>query len=367
MSKTSEPPPFVKDFQRDLAKPNQRSRQGGQNVKNPPYVKPPQHQADQQAQKPSQNPWIEHLNQSVCTSKELRLLCFPPRLSIVGDWFLEADLGFIFAPRGLGKTWFSMLIARGIATGRAIGPWTVHGMRRVLYIDGEMPPDAIRHRDTTLGEECDNLVFLNHQILFDKTGQILNLASVELQNAITTFLLDNRITVLFLDNLSTLVSGIDEIKGQDWEIIQPWLLQLRRHKISVVWIHHTGVDHKRMRGTTKREDPAFWVIRLEQADEEDTRTGARFISHFTKNRNAPQTPTHYEWGFSPNGDGTLVSFKEASTYHLFRKAIQDGLDTATTIAEHLDCSIGLISRFAKRAQNEGWLDIKGRRYFIDEH
>jgi hypothetical protein len=310
------------------------------------------------------NPWLEHLNASVCTSSNLRNLAFQPRLPIVANWFLQGDLGFIFAPRGLGKTWLSLLIAQGIATGRPIGPWSVHGIRRVLYIDGEMPPDSVRDRDASLGDPCDNLIFLNHQILFEKTGQVINLASISVQEAITEFLLDNKIDVLFLDNLSTLVSGVQENKGEDWEHLQGWLLQLRRHGVSVVWIHHSGRDPKNMRGHTKREDPAFWVIRLEAADEEETRIGARFVTHFTKNRNAPNTPAHYEWSFTPNGITTLVAFKEATTAQLFRRAVEDGLNTATDIAEAIGCSKAFISKLAKRAVDDGWMIIKNRQYEV---
>jgi AAA domain len=312
------------------------------------------------------NPWIEYLNQSACTSATLQTLRLEPRLPIVGDWFLEGDLGFIFAPRGLGKTWISLLLAQGIATGKEVGPWAVHSIRRVLYIDGEMPPDSIRSRDSSLGTPCENLIFLNHQILFEKTGQVLNVANLLVQEAITQFLLDAKISVLFLDNLSTLVAGLKENAGEDWEHVQPWLLQLRRHHISVVWIHHAGRDPKNMRGHTKREDPAFWVIRLEETDDDENRNGAKFISHFTKNRNAPESPEHYEWAFTPNANKTLVTFKLASNWQLFRKAVEGGLESATDICEEIHCSKGLVARMAKRAMGEGWLTKKGRNYVLKE-
>jgi hypothetical protein len=309
-----------------------------------------------------ENPWLNFLTQSACTSKSLRKMEFKPRLPIVGDWFLQGDLGFIFAPRGLGKTWFSMLIAQGIATGRIIGPWNVTGTRRVMYMDGEMPPDSVRDRDTSLGAECENLIYLNHQILFEKTGQILNLANLQTQEGITTFLLDNGVQVLFLDNLSTLVSGVQENTADDWEVLQGWLLQLRRHGVSVVWIHHSGRDAKNMRGNSKREDPAFWVIRLEVADEEDTSVGARFVSHFTKNRNTPVLPCHYEWRFEPDGNQTHVTAKEASVRQLFRRYVEEGIATATELSDTIGCSPGLISRLAKQGEKEGWMTIKNRRY-----
>jgi hypothetical protein len=46
-----------------------------------------------------------------------------PREPMIGDWLKEGDLGFIFAVRGVGKTWFGMDLARALADGKNFGPW----------------------------------------------------------------------------------------------------------------------------------------------------------------------------------------------------------------------------------------------------
>ena len=52
---------------------------------------------------------------------------------------LEGDLGCIFAARGVGKTWMSLLIGNALAENLALGEWPHgEGPRRVLYVDGEM-------------------------------------------------------------------------------------------------------------------------------------------------------------------------------------------------------------------------------------
>ena len=103
-----------------------------------------------------------------------------------------------------------------------------------------------------------------------------------MQEALLQVCIERKTDVLILDNLSTLVSGADENSGTDWELLQPWLLQLRRNRISVVFVHHAGRDPKNMRGHSKREDPAFWVIRLDRVEEVEASAGARFIARFTK-------------------------------------------------------------------------------------
>ena len=74
-----------------------------------------------------------------------------------------------------------------------------------------------------------------------------------------------------------------ENEGDAWEPVKQWLLTLRRNRISVVLVHHAGRNGE-MRGTSKREDDVFWIIRLDEASK-DQRNGAQFLSRFTKDRN----------------------------------------------------------------------------------
>jgi hypothetical protein len=166
--------------------------------------------------------WIDALNVSVVASAELRGLELIPRKKLLGDWFCEGDLGFIFAFRGVGKTWFALAIARAISTGGKLGDWEAHERVRVLYVDGEMPPDLMRDRCEGLQSSNDELQFLNHEILFERTGKVLNVANPEVQQAITARCINTRAKVLILDNLSTLASGMNENEADSWEQVSPY-------------------------------------------------------------------------------------------------------------------------------------------------
>ena len=65
--------------------------------------------------------WTDALNESIVTSSELHDLELTPRKKLFGDWFCEGDLGFIFAFRGVGKTWLALAIAQALATGGQAG------------------------------------------------------------------------------------------------------------------------------------------------------------------------------------------------------------------------------------------------------
>ena len=81
--------------------------------------------------------WTDALNESVVTSRELRDLHLTPRRKLLGEWFAEGDCGFIFAFRGVGKTWLALAIAQALSTGGKLGEWkaneavkgAVHGRR----------------------------------------------------------------------------------------------------------------------------------------------------------------------------------------------------------------------------------------------
>jgi len=313
--------------------------------------------------------WVDALKAAVVTSNELHDLELIPRKKLLGDWFCEGDLGFIFAFRGVGKTWLALAVAQALSTGGKLGDWQAHERVKVLYIDGEMPPDLMRSRCEGFGASNGNLQFLNHEILFDRTGKVLNITNREIQDAITERCLTSGVKGLILDNLSTLASGMRENEADSWEMVNNWLLDLRRRKIAVVIVHHAGRSGE-MRGTSKREDNVFWIIALDNAKKDaDDKRGARFISRFTKpSRNTQEDVPTYEWHFVTDGATGIVSIgcKLAQTMDVFLGLIEDGVTECGQIAQEMKTSPATISRLAKRAIDAGKIIKKSREYFLAE-
>jgi hypothetical protein len=308
--------------------------------------------------------WSEDLLSAFTSSLNLSMLKIKSRTVLIDDWCRVGDLGFIFASRGLGKTWLSMHLAKGLATKTSVGPWQIHERCKILYVDGEMAAADIKFRDNALGSLVENLVYLNHEILFNRTTRIMNLADRAFQNTLISVCEKEQFEIVFLDNLSTLASGVDENKSIDWEIIQPWLLKLRRINVTVIFIHHAGRNNQ-MRGASKREDPASWVLRLDSPNDADERAGAHFISRFTKWRGAKSQPKSYEWTYRPEiGGEILIECKESGPLVVFRQHIENGLDVCSSIADEMGVSAGFISQLATKAEHQGWLLKKGRKYVI---
>ena len=67
-------------------------------------------------------------------------------------------------------------------------------------------------------------------------------------------MLEDGVKVLFAeDNLSCLFSGVKENDADASESVLQWLLTLRRHRIAVEFVHHSGRNKETMRGTSRRE------------------------------------------------------------------------------------------------------------------
>jgi putative DNA primase/helicase len=231
-----------------------------------------------------------------------------------------------------------------------------------------MPPDLMRDRCEGLQASNDNLEFLNHEILFDRTGKTLNITNRDVQQAITAHCIKTCVKVLILDNLSTLASGMKENEADSWELVNNWLLDLRRRKIAVVIVHHAGRSGE-MRGTSKREDNVFWIIALDDRKKDaDDKRGARFISHFTKaSRNTQHEISAYEWHFVTEANGDVsISHKQAQTLEVFRSVLESGVTKNEEIAEAMKLPRYVVSRLATKAEREGWLKKTRAGYVLVE-
>jgi hypothetical protein len=308
----------------------------------------------------------EILAPAILTDAELGALKIPVRPSLLGDWFKGGDYGIIFGRRGLGKSWFAMGIARALAEGRDCGPWLCDTKRRVLYVDGEMSLDDFRDRVRALSNGDASIFTLSHQTLFDRKRKALCLSDLAQQNELTKLCEERIIDVLMLDNSACLFRDVAENDADDFrDKIEGWFLDLRRRGIAVILVLHAGRNGA-IRGTSKREDAAFWILRLDEASGRDTGDGARFITRFAKNRNSPDDPPPLDWHFKPDGDRVVITYKEADSLMIFRQWISDGLDSCSDLAEEMGLTKGAVSKLAKRAERAGWLKIESRKYIITE-
>lgn len=154
------------------------------------------------------------LGACLLTAADLEAATLPKRLKLLDRWLCAADLGFIFAPRGVGKTWLAMALPAALSQGKPLGAWNAGEQPiSVLYVDGEMPLELTQYRSRAFGLGEGAVSYLHHETIFDTLGSSLNIGLVEHREAITALIVEKGFQCLILDNLSALASGVDENKG----------------------------------------------------------------------------------------------------------------------------------------------------------
>jgi hypothetical protein len=290
-----------------------------------------------------------------------------PRRTILGSWFREGSLGFIFGRRGAGKTWFAWDMAISISKGVDYGPWKCESPWKTLYVDGEMPLRSMQERLKLLNPKpTGNLIIISREEMMDEEMTLLNLCDPCYQKALLAYCLREKIKVIFLDNLSSLCWGMKENEADSWEQVLGWLLMLRHSGIAVVIVHHANRDGNEMRGTSRREDAADWVIKVSPNFKfAKISKGTAFTTTFTKNReDNGEHEESMDWTFVTEDGKTNVNWKLTDLETLIYELIKSGIDLNADIAEELGISKALVSRHAKKLINDNFIKKEGQRYVV---
>lgn len=314
------------------------------------------------------------------TAGELLEKEIKPREKIIGTWLKQGDIGLVFGRRGEGKTFFSLALACAIAGNIKLNLWDTPKARRVCYVDGEMALESIQDRlklfkgaDIFAGVQQalkSNLYFQHYEEIAERIeNAVMNLTNREHQEKLLEFCLDNKIEVLFLDNLSCLFRGVRENEADDWERIQPFLLNCRRNKISVILVAHAGRSGESPRGTSKREDIMDWIIKVKQSEngaeqsESNNIKQSSFKISFEKNREGSLDEASPQGFIFTTQDGQMkIKFVKENIEEQFFCLVEGGVNKCGDIAKELGFSKGYISKLAKQFKEEGKLEITERRY-----
>lgn len=175
--------------------------------------------------------------------------------------------------------------------------------------------------------------------------------------------MDRGISLLGLDNISSLASGIDENKKDQWDPINQWLIDLRFNNISTILFHHTNKAGDQ-RGTSGREDNIDISIILHRPHDYRTEEGARFVVKFKKNRvrvkdsslmqdyefSLTESNGHVEWSWN--------SAKRKNQLEIFRM-LDEGVKQ-DDIANILGETKGFVCQVKTKAIKDCLLDRHGK-------
>lgn len=217
------------------------------------------------------NDWTR-LNAPALLAAEL-----PERTTILDPILATKSLALLYGPRGLGKTFVALGIARAAAAGESFLGWKSPRPHRVLYLDGEMAAADIRTRVAALGPAPPTLDFMLADL---NQGPLLDLADPRSQGRLVEAWGDPELVVL--DNLASL-AGLTTGDPDRWSELQRFLITLRQLGLAVLMVHHANKKGLQ-RGSSRREDMLDLVMAMRRPEGWRPIDGTRFEIHFEKAR-----------------------------------------------------------------------------------
>lgn len=276
-----------------------------------------------------------------------------PRDILLEPWLPAASVCMVYAPRGIGKTFFGLAVAKTVATATAFLGWRASQPANVLYLDGEMAATDMQSRLKSAFSEYGELPEGFAIVTQGLQAPIMpNLATVGGQETLEPYL--SNVDLIIVDNISCLCPTLDENSADAWHVVQQWAIYQRSQGRAVLFIHHAGKSGAR-RGTSKREDVMDTVIQLKPSSAKQSEDGAAFEVHFDKNRGffGPEAqPFDARLEVSEDGWSWHSSKIEDDTFSRVVELTRDGMPQAA-IARELKKNKGTISRHVARAREEG--------------
>lgn len=284
----------------------------------------------------------------------------PPRKMLLGPWLPEQGLAMVYAPRGVGKTFFGLNVAAAVAFGSEFMRWEAGKPKTVLYIDGEMPAVDIQGRlaDITQGVPKGRLKNFRLITPDEQPHSMINLCKLEDQELLEEQLED--VDLIVVDNIATLCRGGVENEAQSWTPVQEWALRQRAKRKSVLFIHHSGKNGSQ-RGTSAREDVLDTVIKLQHPKGYSAENGCEFEIIFEKNRGFDGDDAkslHAKLIKGDNKNEWSYGFLENSMKDKIIALHQAGTTRPVDIAEELGLTKGYISRILTEAKRTGKIKKK---------
>jgi putative DNA primase/helicase len=282
-----------------------------------------------------------------------------PRGMILAPWLSEKGLAMVHATRGVGKTYFALSAAYAVACGGSFLGFEAPQPRRVLYLDGEMPANAMQRRLAAIVRgfdpqppKPDFFRLLSADVI---DGGLPDLGTPAGQAEIDAAIGDAELVIV--DNLSALLRCGKENEAESWLPVQSWALAHRRAGRSILFIHHAGKGGLQ-RGTSRREDVLDTVIGLRRPGDYRAEQGARFEVHFEKARGIfGDDARAFEARYEERNDTALWTRAELADAELSRVA--DALNDDMSIREAaaaLNMHKSKVERLKRKAVERGMVD-----------
>lgn len=225
------------------------------------------------------------------TQEQMAQMTVKPRTFLLAPVLPTKSLSMLYAPTGYGKSLVAMAIGHTVATGGTLfGTWRAPAAKRVLYIDGEMDDVEMDWRVKSLQPYTPNFRIISPDYIRTPIPDLTKhegRAFVERELGVDTNKppdgRDPATDFLILDNLSTLFNMQSENEAQAWSLAQHWMVELRRRRVAVMFVHHTGKSGDQ-RGSSKKLDVLNLTLSLKRPPDYEDGDGCRVVVTPVKGR-----------------------------------------------------------------------------------
>lgn len=230
----------------------------------------------------------------------------PERAEMWGPSITQGNLVMVYAPTGVGKSYWAWAMAYACATGCKFLSYTPPKAYKVLLIEGELGTATTKKRlkmiqaASPLSPRGDYFRVLTK----DQTGGTLwNISDPEMQKRYNAQIQDSDLIVI--DNLmcAAFLMGKRDDEIAMWNRMAPWLFMLRDSGRTVVMIAHTNKAGL-FTGVQTKMNLMDTVIELRPPDNYRPIAGTEFELHYRKTRDVKRTdalPMHVEFLEGPDG------------------------------------------------------------------
>lgn len=201
----------------------------------------------------------ERVSLKPLTARELLAKEFIPQGWLINGLLKEREIALIYAPTGVGKSWFGWSLGCMVAGGGSgIFEYSNDVPRKVLLIDGEMDLQDTQERlligaqavGADMDKLMDNFSILSRQ--YQTVGtKFLNLDDEAWQKRTLEYLQRHKVDLVILDNLSTLLKVDDENSASSLDGLTDFLLELKKAGVAAMVVHHANKAGTGYRGSSK--------------------------------------------------------------------------------------------------------------------
>lgn len=257
----------------------------------------------------------------------------------------------IYGPTGVGKSFLALGLALAAASGDSFLGWTAPRPYNVLYLDGEMSPEAVAGRLRLFGSPPPSL---RMWLAAEQEGPRLDLST---EDGIVRLMASwGAVDLVVVDSLSSL-AGVTHHDPERWSEMGWFLAFQQKMGRAVVLVHHASRDGA-LRGISRRADAMDVVMSLRRPRDWRHEDGARFELRLEKARHQSGpglAPIEAQLRAGPDGRAEWYWHRGGSA--ALRRAaplLQQGL-SAEAVGKAIGVSPRTAYRLQRRARELGWI------------